>query len=160
MTVPLPLPIRFGRAADMPAAIALLQAAQLPTADLTSVANLQTWVLDASGSIQGVIALERTGSEGLLRSLAVHPDYRNRGVGRELVSRLERDAAVAGVTQLVLLTQTAEPFFRKLGYQMLDRRHVSDGMNRCAEFQSLCPVSAVCMMKAVAWREPAGATHG
>jgi len=107
------------------------------------------WVLEARDSLLGVIALERFGTDALLRSLAVAPEYRKRGLGHELVARLEQDAQADGVEQLVLLTQTAEPFFRNLGYDIIDRRCVSEELKQSAEFRSLCPASAVCMRKAI-----------
>jgi amino-acid N-acetyltransferase len=133
----------------MPAVLALLQEARLPTADLTSVQDLKIWVLDASDSLQGVIALERFGTDALLRSLAIASEFRKRGFGRELVAQLEQDAYTDGVEQLVLLTETAEPFFRSLGYEVIDRRYVSEALKQSAEFRSLCPASAVCMSKAI-----------
>jgi len=107
----------------MPAVLALLESAGLPTADLAGIAGLRTWVDESGDSISGVIALDAFGSEGLLRSLAVAPDYRGRGIGRVLVARLEADARAEGIRKLILLTQTAEPFFRSLGYE-IGRAHV------------------------------------
>jgi N-acetylglutamate synthase-like GNAT family acetyltransferase len=141
--------IRPGESADVPSVLALLEAARLPTADLRSVPGPQMWVLEANESVIGVIALERFGSDGLLRSLTVAPEYRKRGFGHKLVARLEHEAQAAGVEQLVLLTETAEPLFRSLGYDVIDRRHVSEELKQTAEFRSLCPASAVCMSKAL-----------
>lgn len=143
------LRIRRGHLADLSAVSQLLEGAGLPTADLKSAHELQTWVLEAKNSIVGVIGLERFGSEALLRSLAVAPEYRKRGLGRELVARLEQDAQADGVKHLILLTETAEPFFRGRGYAVTDRRDVSEEVKQTAEFRSLCPVSAVCMRKAL-----------
>ena len=140
--------IRRGEPDDLPAVLALLQSAGLPTADLTSAQRLHLWVLKTD-SLQGVIALERFGSEALLRSLAVAPEYRRHGLGHELVARLELDARADGIEQLVLLTETAERFFRDLGYEAIDRQSVSDGLKQSAEFRSLCPAYAVCMRKAL-----------
>jgi amino-acid N-acetyltransferase len=131
----------------MPSVLALLRGAGLPTADLEGPLNLQVWVIKSKDSLQGVIALERFGSEGLLRSLAVAPEYRNRGLGRELVARLEHDARIDGLERLVLLTETAEPFFRSIGYQITDRDGVSEHVRQSGEFRSLCPTSAICMSK-------------
>jgi amino-acid N-acetyltransferase len=139
--------LRPGESADLPAVIALLQGAGLPTADLARVSGLRVWVLAANSSLVGVIALERFGADALLRSLAISPEYRKRGFGRELVARLERDAHADRVERLVLLTETAEPFFRALGYDAIDRAEVSVELKHCAEFRSLCPASAVCMSK-------------
>jgi amino-acid N-acetyltransferase len=149
MTVPLQLGIRRGLSTDMPALLVLLQGAGLPTADLKSSQRLKMWVLEARDSVLGTIALEPFGTNGLLRSLAVAPEYRKWGFGRELVARLERDAQAIGVERLVLLTETSESFFRSLAYEVIDRRDVSEELKQSAEFRSLCPASAVCMSKAI-----------
>ena len=146
-----PLPsIRRGRATDLPTVLVLLEGARLPTADVTSVDELPMWVLEERAAIVGVIALERFGSEALLRSLTIAPEYRKRGFGRELVARLEESARADNIQRLVLLTETAEAFFRGLGYSVIDRRHVSDRLKQSAEFRSLCPASATCMSKTLA----------
>ena len=118
--------IRHGESSDLPSVLELLTAAGLPTADLTSADGLQLWILTAGDSPRGVIALERFGDDGLLRSLALAREYRHRGLGRELVARLERDARDAGIAQLVLLTETAESFFSRLGYDSIDRCLMSE----------------------------------
>jgi amino-acid N-acetyltransferase len=120
---------------------------RLPTTDFPSVSDVQLWLFVAADSLVGVIALERFGSVGLLRSLAVAPEYRTCGFGRRLVERLETDARADGVTQLVLLTGTAEAFFGSRGYTVVDRGAVAEAVKQSAEFRSLCPASAVCMAK-------------
>jgi amino-acid N-acetyltransferase len=139
--------IRLGQDADLTAVLALLQAAGLPTADLTSVTCLHLWVLEAEDSLVGVVGMERFGARALLRSLAVAPSYRQRGMGHQLVARLESEARADDVEQLVLLTETAERFFRAIGYEAIDRRRVPEEIRQSAEFRSLCPASAVCMSK-------------
>jgi len=141
--------IRCGESADMSAVLSLLESAGLPTADLTSASGLQLWVLKEKGSLIGIIALERFGTDALLRSLAIAPDCRRRGFGHKLVARLEHDAEKNGVERLFLLTETAERFFRGLGYEIIDRRFVREELEQSAEFRSLCPASAVCMRKAL-----------
>jgi amino-acid N-acetyltransferase len=141
--------IRHDHSDDLSALSQLLTSAGLPTADLSSAHQFQTWVLEEDGSILGVIGLERFGSDALLRSLVVAPEHRKRGLGRELVARLEHDARVDGVQQLVLLTETAQSFFRRLGYAVTGRSQVSNEVKQSAEFRSLCPASAICMSKAL-----------
>ena len=92
--------INRGTSADLPRVVALLSASGLPTADLSGITHLDLWVMELAGSLTGVIALERYGEEGLVRSLAVVPPYRNRGYGAQLVDRLEADAVREGVRHL------------------------------------------------------------
>src|SRR5215471_5715323 len=136
--------VRQAQTADMAAVLALLERARLPTTDLHSAQGLKVWVLEGQRSVLGVIALERFGSEALLRSLAIAPEYQRRGFGQKLVARLEQEARESGIKKLVLLTETAEPFFRRLGYSVVNRRSVSPQVQQSDEFQSLRPVSATC----------------
>jgi amino-acid N-acetyltransferase len=139
--------IRRGASSDLPAVVTLLEAACLPTADLGRIQDLTLWVIEGADSLQGVIALERYGRDALLRSLAVAPDHQTRGLGGKLVARLEEEARAHGIKELVLLTEAAERFFRRIGYEVIDRSLVSDVIRQSAEFRSLCPASAVCMRK-------------
>ena len=132
----------------MPAVRALLASAALPVADLESVA-IRFLVARDGRSLAGAIGLERYGDTGLLRSLVVAASHQRRGIGRTLVAEVERDAKAAGVTLLVLLTETAEPFFAKHGYRVTDRKSVRGGVQGSAEFRSLCPASATCMTKSL-----------
>lgn len=143
--------IRSGQAADLSVVLTLLRDAKLPTDDITSARDLHLWVLEAEQSVIGVVGMERFGASALLRSLAIAPDYQRQGLGQKLVASLERNARSKGIEQLVLLTETAEAFFRGIGYEVADRRHVADEIKQSAEFRSLCPASAVCMTKSVAW---------
>jgi len=138
--------VRQASGADARAIRDLLRAAQLPVEDLDR-ASVQFWAAGVASSIVGGIGLERSGAAGLLRSLVVSPSFRKHGVGRALVSALEHDAREAGVGELVLLTQTAEAFFRRAGYGIVDRADVPEGIRALEEFRSLCPASAVCMAK-------------
>lgn len=141
--------IRLGQSADFAAVTALLKGAGLPTDDLTRAPHLHLWVLEVEGDVAGVIGIERFGARALLRSLAISPAYQRRGIGHRLVAHLEQDVQDKGVEQLFLLTETAESFFRRIGYEVIDRRYVPEEVKQSAEFRSLCPASAVCMTKSV-----------
>jgi len=141
--------IRASDAADFRQVLALLTGAGLPTEDLDTAPELRFWVAEDEGKIVGAVGLERTGTAGLLRSLVVAPGYRAKGLGRELVATLERNAEADGVEILVLLTQTAKSFFGGLGYRLVDRAYVPDEIKQSAEFRSLCPASARCLTKSI-----------
>lgn len=141
------LRLRPATAADKGAIVALLQDASLPTQDLRAGGAVQFWVAEEGGRFLGAVGLERHGDAGLLRSLVVAPAARSRGIGTALVSCLERAAAGAGVSRLVLLTETAERFFSARGYSVVERNSVGDAVGTSAEFRSLCPASAVCMSR-------------
>lgn len=140
--------IRRGQPADWVSVVELLQRAQLPTEDLTRAPDLALWVLEIDAQIAGAVALEGSRPAArLLRSLVVAPGHRQRGLGQALVARVEREARGAGTEQLVLLTETAQAFFQRLGYQVIERAAVPERLRQSAEFRTLCPASAVCLAK-------------
>lgn len=57
-----------------------------------------------------------------LSELIVHPGYRRRGVGRDLVRKIEAQARVQGADRLVLMTawrnSEAHAFYYALGYRL------------------------------------------
>ena len=140
--------IQIAVPADGAAIRALLTQSALPVEGLESAA-LRLWVARDGDRVLGAVGLERYGAAGLLRSLVVAATDQRRGLGQELVAAVERESRAAGVQLLVLLTQTAEQFFRRLGYDVVDRAYVPDEVRQSAEFRSLCPASAACMTKSL-----------
>jgi amino-acid N-acetyltransferase len=64
-----------------------------------------------------------------------------------LTEKAEEYAASLKIEALYLPTMTAEGFFAKRGYQRVERTSVPPPVEGTAEFKSLCPVTAVCMVK-------------
>ncbi len=134
---------------DMEAIRVLLEGSGLPTADLPRAQP--EFVVACEGSrLVGVGGLERFGQTGLLRSVAVSPDRRGAGIGPMIVSYLELRGRQMGLSELVLLTQTAKDFFAWQGYRIIERSHAPESVQTSEEFRSLCPSSAFCMSKRIA----------
>lgn len=135
--------------------VRLLNEAGLPTADLTN-AHLEAFFgIGSPDALDGVVGLDLNGDVALLRSLAVNPTHRSRGLGKSLVVAAERYARSQGVNELYLLTNTAERFFQRLGYSLADRNSAPESIRQTREFASLCPASAAFMAKRLAPLEPA-----
>ena len=134
-------------AGDQTAVYNLLAACELPYQDITPSKLGQFWTLRDGDSVVGVVGLELYGNIGLLRSLAVLTRYRGRGLGSELLSKAEERARSQGIETLYLLTTTADEFFVRRGYERVERDSAPDAIKETAEFRSLCPDSAVCMVK-------------
>jgi amino-acid N-acetyltransferase len=95
----------------------------------------------------GVIGVEPLGEAGLLRSLAVAEPQRGKGIAKALYSRLLGYVHMKGIKNLYLLTLTAKGYFSKLGFASIERSAVPEDVRATLEFQSLCPQTAVCMVK-------------
>jgi amino-acid N-acetyltransferase len=131
---------------DLPEIRRLLARNALPTSDLER--SQPSFVVARDDcALVGAGGLEVFESTGLLRSVVVDAAHRRAGLGRVIVAAVERAARRRGVTDLVLLTESARDFFASLGYADIARDEVPEPVRRSAEFQSLCPQSAHCMRK-------------
>jgi len=103
----------------------------------------QFWVAVASGDAGGVVAGGASGGSGgagevvgcaalhviwedlaEIRTLAVSPEYRRRGVGDQLLDSLVSDARALGVERLFCLTFETE-FFGRHGFSPIDGQAVT-----------------------------------
>lgn len=136
--------VRPAVARDLPAVEALLVASGLPTDGVAE--SLCTFIVAESGPrLVGVVGLEVCREHGLLRSTAVAPDFRDRGLGRVLVERIIAEAEARGIHALYLLTTTAERYFPSFGFVQTSRDAVPAAVRDSAEFKGACPASATVM---------------
>ncbi len=130
----------------------LLRSCDLPFEDITT-SHLRHFFIVSDGAqsdsaqIEAVVGLEVGGEFGLLRSLAVVPSRRGQGLGIRLVEHMEAYALSQQIAALYLLTTTADGFFAHLGYEVISRASAPAALQVMAEFQSICPDSAICMQK-------------
>ena len=135
--------------ADIPRLKALLASAGLPSEDVRHAE--QDYILAFSGGeLVGSVGLEKCGVVALLRSLAVVPAQRRRGLGGKLYDRILGRALACGARDAYVLTTTAERFFAVRGFERVERSSVPEALRLTAEFRSLCPTSAVCMRRSLA----------
>ena len=131
---------------DLAAVERLLEESRLPLDGVREA--LHTFVVAESGrDIVGVAGLEVCCDNALLRSVAVRPEWRSRGVGRELVTRVIANAESRGLHALYLLTTTAERYFPSFGFHEVARADVPADVRETAEFREACPASAVVMAR-------------
>ncbi len=136
--------VRPATADDLPAILALLEADGLPAAGVAEA--LATFrVAEDDGRIVGVAGLEVHGPDGVLRSVAVDGSRRGEGLGRRLVEATLGEARRLGLTHLYLLTTTAERWFPRYGFQVVERESASPAVRASVEFAEACPATAVAM---------------
>lgn len=137
--------VEAAQTADAAEILALLRSCGLPVEDISEVSGFL--VARTGGALVGTIGLERSGDAALLRSLAVRPEARGKGVARSLCESLLSEARGSGVTNVYLLTTDAQGFFRKLGFAEAPRESAPEGIRQTAQFRTLCPASATLMTR-------------
>ena len=131
-------------AGDLPAIRQLLIDNDLPTAGIDD--HWKTFVVARDGdALVACGGSEAHEFAALLRSIAVRSDYRGLGIGRKIVRQLLDRLASRGIREFYLLTTTAEEYFRKRGFKVIDRDEVHPQLLGSEEFRGACPDSAVCM---------------
>jgi amino-acid N-acetyltransferase len=136
--------IRPAAAADLDGIRQLLLANDLPTAGVED--HWKTFIIATDGDrLVACGGAEAYQFAALIRSVAVAPEYRSRGVGRRIVQQLLDRLASRGLREFYLLTTTAEEYFRKRGFKTIDRDEVHPQLLGSRELQGACPDSAVCM---------------
>lgn len=138
---------------DLPGIVVLLQDTGLPPDGIES--HVDDFLIIRSPQavagpevLIGCVGLEVYENYALLRSLAVHPDFQRKGIGKRLVGQITDTAKDRGVNQLYLLTDTAEKFFRSIGFDLIERQDVPSIVRQSIEFTTLCP-SATSMTKRI-----------
>lgn len=111
--IPQQITIEPASAADLPEILALLSAADLPHEGVKDHLHNFLVARGEKGTIAGCVGLERYGELGLLRSAAVAHEFQGQGIGSKLVRHLLENAASQGITEVVLLTTTAQNYFQK-----------------------------------------------
>ncbi|HTD60879.1 MAG TPA: arsenic resistance N-acetyltransferase ArsN2 [Gemmatimonadaceae bacterium] len=138
--------LRPATLADLRDVERLLMHAQLPVDGVAG--SLPTFVVaEHDGRLVGAAGLELCGQDALLRSVVVAPEWRSRGLGRELVERVIAEGEARRLRALYLLTTTAEQYFPAFGFERTTRDGLPAGVRATAEFQTACPASATVMRK-------------
>lgn len=99
----------------------------------------------AGGRLIGVEGIEVHGDDGLLRSAAVLPAWRAKGVGDALTRDRIAWARQRGLRSLYLLTTTAGDYFPRFGFAHVSRDAAPAAVRRSREFADACPDSALFM---------------
>ena len=138
--------LRPATKADLPAALALIAAAGLPSSDVASAWGPGFAVaLAESGDLVGVEGIEVHGDGpryGLLRSAAVAPEWRGHGVGEALTRDRLAWAREQGLAEVWLLTSTAAHWFPRFGFEPAERNAAPAPLLASSEFTTTCTTGA------------------
>jgi len=128
----------------------LLKSENLCWDDLDEIPGETFILINPSGDILGGYALEIYPPDALLRSVIVDKRHRGSGLGVQIIAQAMDVAGHNNLKTLYLLTTTADNFFAKLGFQVLERSKVPVKIASTKEFKTFCPDSAICMTQDIA----------
>ena len=137
--------IRHARQSDFDAACRLLTECELGVEGLENQFPDGYAVVDSGSLVVGLAGMEVYGEDGLLRSVAVAPDYRGTGQGALLVRNRLEWAVKRRLRAIYLLTTTAADFFALLGFFPEDREAVPEGIRTSEQYRVACPARATVM---------------
>ncbi|MHA2314100.1 MAG: arsenic resistance N-acetyltransferase ArsN2 [Candidatus Hermodarchaeia archaeon] len=146
--------IREAQPGNLPAVLQLLKTVDLPTEGVSEHFTSFLVALDTPDTsltniqVIACVGLEVYLPSALLRSLAVHPTFQGQGLGKKMVDAASTWAKEHDVRQLFLLTDSAEDFFHKLGFNDINREQVPRNVRQSIEFTKLCP-TAPCLTKKI-----------
>src|SRR5713101_2904471 len=152
--------IRKASLTDIPALLALInnyasQGVMLPRTEFEMAENIRDFqVAFEDGRLVACGALHfYTATSGEVRSLAVEPGLKIRGIGRKLMERLDQEARAHDLHSLFAFTYVPG-FFRKLGYEEVDRGELPlkawKDCLRCPKFQACDEIAMLKRLKAEA----------
>jgi glycerol-1-phosphatase len=127
--------------------VALLLDASGLSADGVAGRLGSTFVCDAGGTLLATFALLDEGAQGLLRSVAVREDVRGKGLGILATASAAGEARRRGIARLSLFSETAEGFFRALGFRTIPREELDPSIGESAHAREECAASAVAMVR-------------
>lgn len=130
---------------------AFLQKNRLPFEDINLEGSLYFAYRDEDNTLLVSGGLELFGKYALLRSVAVAENERGKNLGKRIVDELIEKARNLKIEAIFLLTETAQDFFLKKGFQDIERSEVPEAVRNSTQFASVCPSSAVCMFYRIAY---------
>ena len=134
------------QAADIASVTDLLAVSKLPTEDLpTGLPHF--FVVKKDEQLIGAAGVEIHGFYALLRSVAVAADFQGQGIAQELTKKALKEAVKQDVSEVYLITTTADQYFEKQGFTRVERSEVPLEIAQTEQFSSLCPSSAIVMKK-------------
>jgi N-acetylglutamate synthase-like GNAT family acetyltransferase/DNA-binding MarR family transcriptional regulator len=138
--------IRSAADSDIKAISELLVSRKLVTIGIANhISNFI--VMDDCGSLVACAGFETYEKNALVRSVAVSPIFCGKGLGTQIVKALETRMLAVGIEKSYLLTVDAVDFWKRLGYNPLDRNKAPKAIQTTDEFRTACPGSAVLMVK-------------
>ncbi|UCF04120.1 MAG: GNAT family N-acetyltransferase [bacterium] len=141
--------IRTAESGDLDRVTGLLCECNLPTEGVEENLGKGYVIAEHGVELVGVCGIEVLKPFGLLRSFAVSRSWRGMSAGRALMDDRIAWARDEGIKALYLLTMGTGHYFEQFGFKYIQRNRVPPEIKGSLEFSSLCPETAVVMVKSL-----------
>ena len=103
-----------------------------------------------SEDLRATATVQRSGSAGLLRSVAVAKENQGKGIGMLVTAAALAMARRRGQSHVYLFTETAEHFFERMGFEAISREMLPGPVGESGQAIEECAESAVPMVLTLA----------
>jgi amino-acid N-acetyltransferase len=128
--------VRPARAEDVPRIEELITGEHLPAYGLDEFLG-SFFVLEDGERVVGCAGLEVYGEAALLRSVVVAPELRRKDEGRRLVEAALAEARRLGVARVYLFTMSADAFFGRLGFRLVQPEEFEEAVRASRQFEAV-----------------------
>jgi glycerol 3-phosphatase-2 len=128
---------------DAPAVRALLHSSGLTSAGVEE--RIEFTQVCGEGAVEATACMDQTGDYGILRAVAVRDSYRAKGLGLLAATAALEDASARGISHVSLFTESAAPFFQRLGFRPVERSDLPEPVRNSRHAFEECAQSAVAM---------------
>lgn len=136
--------LRSASRSDWQQVVTLLERCRLPAADIAEMIEA-FHIAVCDGHIVGCAATEHHGESILIRSVAVEPEYRERGIASRLVEALLMRARGTEARDAYLLSTAAPAYFARWGFSLIPAEEAPPEVTASSAFQRAAQTSARCM---------------
>lgn len=100
-------------------------------------------VAQSGGDLAGCVGLEDHGGIGLVRVLAVHPDYEEEGIDRQLIEQIIDYARLSNMRELYAFADALHPYLEELGFRRIDPDQLPPRIRELPDFDQLCSEGSI-----------------
>lgn len=106
---------------------------------------IHLFIAQNKGRVIGCVGLESFDKLGLIRVLAVHPDFQDEDVGRQLMEHILDYARLNNMREIYAFAPSLSPYLEDLGFRVIDKEEIDSRIRELPDFETLCPETASCL---------------
>lgn len=121
----------------------LLTASGLPIVGVDKA--VEQFLVAKDSQVIGVLGALYNPPKALLRSFAVIPMQRSKGIGATLVAEIFKELQRQKLEEVYLITDTAAEYFKRIGFFEISRAEMPAKLLKESGLEQACPCSSSCM---------------